>query len=67
VAGSIAELLRLGLVERIHLVVLPAALDSRAANLFDGAGAPVRLRLESCDRHADFLLLVYRTERAEPA
>lgn len=55
------ELLRLGLVDRIHLVLLPAALDSRAANLFDGAGSPRRLRLESCERLGDFLLLVYRT------
>lgn len=60
------ELLRLGLVDRIHLVLLPAALDSRAANLFDGAGSPVRLRLESCERLGDFLLLVYRTRRDAP-
>jgi len=55
------ELLRLGLVDRIHLLLLPAALDSRAANLFDGPGSPRRLRLESCERLGDFLLLVYRT------
>jgi riboflavin-specific deaminase-like protein len=60
------ELLRLGLVDRIHLVLLPSALDSRAANLFDGAGSPVRLRLESCERLGDFLLLVYRTRREAP-
>jgi riboflavin-specific deaminase-like protein len=58
------ELLRLGLVDRVHLILLPAALDSRAANLFDGAGPPVRLRLESCEQMGDFLLLVYRTRHA---
>lgn len=58
------ELLRLGLVDRIHLVLLPAALDARAPNLFDGPGAPVRLRLESCERLADHLLLCYRVPQA---
>ena len=55
------DLLGRGLVDRIHLVLLPAALDSRAANLFDGPGAPARLTLESCEQLADFLLLRYRT------
>jgi riboflavin biosynthesis pyrimidine reductase len=55
------ELLRLGLVDRIHLVLLPAALDARAANLFAGAGSPVRLRLLGCERLEDFVLLDYAT------
>jgi riboflavin biosynthesis pyrimidine reductase len=55
------ELLRRRLVDRIHLVLLPAALDSRAANLFEGPGAPFRLILETCDRLGDYLLLRYRT------
>jgi riboflavin-specific deaminase-like protein len=54
------ELLRLGLVDRIHLTLLPAALDSRAANLFDGPGAPVRLRLLSCERLEDYLFMEYQ-------
>lgn len=53
-------LLRLGLVERIHLTLLPAVLDARAANLFAGAGAPARLRLLECERLEDYLFLVYR-------
>ena len=54
------ELLRLGLVDRIHLTLLPAALDSRAANLFEGPGEPVRLQLLGCDRLGDYLFLEYR-------
>ncbi|HVR07605.1 MAG TPA: dihydrofolate reductase family protein [Thermoanaerobaculia bacterium] len=54
------ELLRLGLVNRIHLTLLPAALDSRAANLFDGRGEPVRLQLLGCDRLGDYLFLEYQ-------
>jgi riboflavin-specific deaminase-like protein len=55
------ELLRLGLVDRLHLLLLPAALDARGPNLFDGPGAPVALHLESCERlEGDHLLLVYR-------
>ncbi len=58
------ELLRLGLVGRIHLLLLPAALDARGPNLFDGPGAPVPLRLEGCERLAeDYLLLTYRAGR----
>ena len=52
-------LLRAGLVERIHLTLLPAVLDARAANLFAGAGAPARLRLLECERAGDYLFLVY--------
>jgi riboflavin-specific deaminase-like protein len=54
------ELLRLGLVDRIHLTLLPAALDSHAANLFDGTGPPVRLSLLSCDRLGDYVFLEYQ-------
>jgi 2,5-diamino-6-(ribosylamino)-4(3H)-pyrimidinone 5'-phosphate reductase len=57
------ELLRLGLVDRIHLTLLPAALDATAVNLFAGPGEPVRLRLLSCDRLDDYLFLVYQTIR----
>jgi 2,5-diamino-6-(ribosylamino)-4(3H)-pyrimidinone 5'-phosphate reductase len=57
------ELLRLGLVDRIHLTLLPAVLDATAVNLFAGPGEPVRLRLLSCDRLDDYLFLVYQTLR----
>ncbi|HXM70413.1 MAG TPA: dihydrofolate reductase family protein, partial [Thermoanaerobaculia bacterium] len=57
------ELLRLGLVDRIHLTLLPAALDSTAVNLFEGPGEPVKLRLLTCDRLGDYLFLVYQTIR----
>jgi 2,5-diamino-6-(ribosylamino)-4(3H)-pyrimidinone 5'-phosphate reductase len=57
------ELLRQGLVDRIHLTLLPAALDATAVNLFAGPGEPVRLTLLSCDRLGDYLFLVYQTLR----
>lgn len=60
------ELLRLGLVDRIHLTILPAALDSHATNLFEGSGAPVRLRLLSCERMGDYLFLIYAAGGADP-
>ena len=57
------ELLRLGLVDRLHLLLLPAVLDARGPNLFDGPGAPWRLRLERSEAlEAGYLLLDYRTE-----
>jgi|HubBroStandDraft_3_1064219.scaffolds.fasta_scaffold00677_7 riboflavin-specific deaminase-like protein len=58
------ELLASGLIERIHLILLPVLLDSAAVNLFERSlaaggrtGAP--LRLESWRQLADFLLLEY--------
>jgi 2,5-diamino-6-(ribosylamino)-4(3H)-pyrimidinone 5'-phosphate reductase len=54
------ELLRLGLVDLIQLLLLPAALDARAANLFAGPGAPVRLRLLACEPQGDYVFLTYR-------
>jgi 2,5-diamino-6-(ribosylamino)-4(3H)-pyrimidinone 5'-phosphate reductase len=57
------ELLRLGLVDRIHLTLLPAVLDATAVNLFAGPGEPARLSLLSCDRLDDYLFLVYQTLR----
>lgn len=56
-------LLRQGLVDRIHLTLLPAALDATAVNLFAGPAEPVRLTLLSCDRLGDYLFLVYQTLR----
>jgi 2,5-diamino-6-(ribosylamino)-4(3H)-pyrimidinone 5'-phosphate reductase len=56
------ELLRLGLVDLIQLLLLPAALDARAANLFAGEGPPVRLRLLACEPLGDYVFLTYRPE-----
>jgi 2,5-diamino-6-(ribosylamino)-4(3H)-pyrimidinone 5'-phosphate reductase len=54
------ELLASGMVDRIHLILLPVMLDSAAVNLFEGAaGAGGRLHLESWRQVADFLLLEY--------
>lgn len=52
-------LLTAGLVERIHLVILPAVFDGRAVNLFEGPGDPVKLRLEGVERVGDHLWLEY--------
>lgn len=52
-------LLTAGLVERIHLVVLPGVFDGRAVNLFEGPGDPVKLRLEGVERVGDHLWLEY--------
>ncbi len=54
------ELLRQGLVDRVYLTVLPAAMDSRAVNLFEGQGEPVPLQMLACDRLGDYLFLEYR-------
>lgn len=56
------SLLTAGLVDRIHLLVIPVVLEARSINLFEGLGAPVPLRLESCERHGDWLWLEYRME-----
>jgi riboflavin-specific deaminase-like protein len=56
------ELLRAGLVDLIHLLLLPVALDGRAANLFAGEGAPVRLRLLACEPLGEYVFLTYRPE-----
>jgi diaminohydroxyphosphoribosylaminopyrimidine deaminase/5-amino-6-(5-phosphoribosylamino)uracil reductase len=52
-------LLTAGLVERIHLLLLPAVLDAGAVHLFEGAGAPVRLRLEGVERAGEFVWVEY--------
>lgn len=54
-------LLTAGLVERIHLVILPAVFDGGAVNLFEGPGDPVKLRLEGVERVGDHLWLEYVT------
>jgi riboflavin biosynthesis pyrimidine reductase len=53
------SLLTAGLVERIHLVLLPAVLDAGAVNLFEGSGDPVKLRLEGVERAGDYVWLEY--------
>ena len=52
-------LLEQGLVERIHLLVLPAVLDAGSVKLFDGTAAAARLRLEGVERAGDYLWLEY--------
>lgn len=52
-------LLTAGLVERIHLVVLPAVLNAGAVNLFEGSGDPVKLRLEGVERAGEYVWLEY--------
>jgi riboflavin-specific deaminase-like protein len=52
-------LLEEGLVERIHLMLLPVILDAGSVNLFEGAGPPVPLRLEEVERIGDYLVLRY--------
>ena len=58
-------LLTAGLVERIHLVVLPAVFDGRAVNLFEGPGDPVKLQLEGLERVGDHLWLEYVPEETK--
>lgn len=55
------SLLAAGLVDRIHLLVIPVVLEARSVNLFEGPGSPVPLRLEGCERHGEWLWLEYRT------
>jgi riboflavin-specific deaminase-like protein len=52
-------LLEEGLVERIHLMLLPVVLDAGSVNLFEGPGPPVPLRLEEVERIGDYLVLRY--------
>jgi 2,5-diamino-6-(ribosylamino)-4(3H)-pyrimidinone 5'-phosphate reductase len=52
-------LLEEGLVERIHLLLLPAILDGGSVNLFEGPGPPVPLRLEEVEQVGDYLALRY--------
>jgi len=53
------SLLAAGLVERIHLLLLPTVLDSGAVNLFEGPGSPVKLRLEGVEQSGGFVWLEY--------
>lgn len=52
-------LLDAGLVDRLHLILIPAVLDAGSVNLFEGAGDLARFRLESSERVGDYLLLSY--------
>lgn len=53
------SLLAADLVERIHLLLLPAVLDGGAVNLFEGYGIPVKLKLEGVERLGGYLWLDY--------
>ena len=57
------SLLTAGLVERIHLLLLPAVLDAGAVNLFEGSGDPVKLRLEGVERIGEYLWVEYLVAR----
>ena len=56
------SLLAAGLVERLHLLLLPAVLDAGAVNLFEGPGNPVRLRLEGVERIGEYLWVEYAVQ-----
>jgi riboflavin biosynthesis pyrimidine reductase len=57
-------LLDLGVVDRLHLVLLPLVMDSTAGNFFEGsAPVPDQLRLENVERIEDYLLLRYAVAR----
>jgi riboflavin-specific deaminase-like protein len=64
--GTIARaLLSAGLVERLHLIALPAVLDAASVNLFEGGGgALVRLHLEEVRPMGDYAFLHYRVDPA---
>ncbi len=55
-------LLDAGLVERLHLLVLPVVLDGGSVNLFEGPGLPVRLVLEDVERIGEAVTLTYLVE-----
>jgi diaminohydroxyphosphoribosylaminopyrimidine deaminase/5-amino-6-(5-phosphoribosylamino)uracil reductase len=58
------SLLERGLIDRLHVILLPVVLDAGSVNLFEGVGEPGRLRLESWESIApDYLLLRYAVER----
>ena len=48
-----------GLVERIHLMLLPVVLDAGSVNLFEGSGPPAPLRLAEVERIGDYLVVRY--------
>jgi riboflavin-specific deaminase-like protein len=57
-------LLDAGLVDRLHLVLIPIVLDAGSVNLFEGPGF-TRFRLESSERLGDYLLLSYTPDGRE--
>lgn len=52
-------LLEAGLVDRLHMVLIPIVLDAGSVNLFEGPGF-ARFRLLSCEQAGDYLMLSYR-------
>jgi riboflavin-specific deaminase-like protein len=66
--GLNRALLEAGLVDNLHLIVMPVVLDGGAVNLFEGTGPLHRLRLTRCERLAggDFLWLSYEVRRTAP-
>jgi len=60
--GTLARaLLQAGLLDRLHLLLMPAVLDAGAVNLFeDGGGTLARLELEATGAVGGYALLRYR-------
>ena len=56
-------LLSAGLVDRIRLLVIPLVLDTGSVNVFEGFGAPVRLRLEEVERMGEYVWMTYAVTR----
>lgn len=57
-------LLETGLVDRLHLVLIPIVLDAGSVNLFESPGF-ARFRLERSEREGDYMLLSYTPDRRE--
>jgi len=66
--GTLARaLLQAGLLDRLHLLVMPAVLDAGAVNLFeDGGGTLARLELEATGAVGGYALLRYRVGGSTP-
>jgi riboflavin-specific deaminase-like protein len=66
--GTLARgLLQAGLLDRLHLFVMPAVLDAGAVNLFEGGrGTLARLELEATGAVGGYALLRYRVGGSTP-
>ena len=53
-------LLDQGLLNEIHLLVLPVILDGGSVNLFEGPGMPVNLTLAGMERVWEAVVLTYK-------
>lgn len=55
-------LLDQGLLNDIHVLLLPVILDGLSVNLFEGPGMPVNLKLEGVERVWDAVVLIYKVK-----